>query len=554
MIRWLPVACAIGWWSMCGGRALAAEGRDLHLSYRSGIDQSQQPYRLYVPSAYDERQALPLVLALHGTGGDENTLFDGYPGGALQRAGEKLGVFVASPRGGSGGPTEFRGLGEYDVLAVLHDIQQRYRVDATRIYLTGHSMGGTGSAYLALHHPDRFAAAAPLSAAYSFPWLARNARQVPFLWIGGASDAPFYLRGVMVGVERMLKFGAPVSLVLLPGEGHGGPVKDFERIFRWLLEQHRDPHPKSYLFDIDTPLHGKAFWTKAIALTTPGQMATIEGEAISKHEVSLRVRNVDVLELMPDPEIFEIEAPLGVLVDGAQVWHAPIPAGKILRLARRDGAWQARLETRPISPPGYRSHPVAEAPEALDMLGTEKRLANWITDAMRRATGAEIALYSPVYYRGLPLPQGTVDLVDLIQCSRGFDQCLVTLDLTGQDLVDILEDNLRSLDRYPAMGVDLPGAGRLVQVSGMKYAFDLRRTAGSRVVDTDLKRERVYRVVLEGQVVERGTMLLGGRFKNLDYHTTEIPLSLALYGHAARAKQILAPREGRVRDVSGPTP
>ncbi|HEY5315992.1 MAG TPA: hypothetical protein VIK18_25920, partial [Pirellulales bacterium] len=141
MRRWtMLMTLAVGWVSMYCGRASAAESRDLHLSYRSDADQSEQPYRLFVPSAYDERQAWPLVLALHGTGGDENTLFDGYPGGALQRAGEKLGVLVASPRGGPGGPTEYRGIGEYDVLAVLHDVRRRYRVDATRIYLTGHSM------------------------------------------------------------------------------------------------------------------------------------------------------------------------------------------------------------------------------------------------------------------------------------------------------------------------------------------------------------------------------------------------------------------------------
>ncbi|HEY5311362.1 MAG TPA: 5'-nucleotidase, partial [Pirellulales bacterium] len=407
---------------------------------------------------------------------------------------------------------------------------------------------------LALHHPDMFAAAAPLAAAYSFPWLARNARQVPFLWIGGANDASYYLRGVIVGVERMLKFGAPVSLELLPGEGHHGPVKDFERVFAWLLKQRRDPHPKSYLFDIDTPLHGQAFWTEAVALTTPGRMASIAGEALSKHELGLRVRNVDMLSLTPDPEIFESGAPLRVHVDGTQVWHDALPAGKTLLLTRQDRGWQARLEARRAAPAGYRQHPVADVPEALDMLGTEKRLANWFTDAMRRATGAEIALYSPVYYRGLPLPQGTADVIDLIHCSRPFDQLLVTLDLTGQDLVDILEDNLRGLDRYPAMGVDLPGAGRLVQVSGMKYAFDQRRPVGKRIVDTDLKLDRVYHVVVEGQVVERGTMLLAGRFKKLDYHTTEIPLTLALYGSAAQLKQIVAPREGRVREVTGSTP
>ena len=51
---------------------------------------------------------------------------------------------------------------------------------------------------------------------------------------------------------------------------------------------------------------------------------------------------------------------------------------------------------------------------------------------------------------------------------------------------------------------------------------------------------------MEGQVVERETIRLAGRFKNLDYQTTEIPFTLALYGYAASKGTIEAKREGRV--------
>ena len=45
----------------------------------------------------------------------------------------------------------------------------------------------------------------------------------------------------------------------------------------------------------------------------------------------------------------------------------------------------------------YRTHPVAEAPAALTMDGIEAPLASWITDAMRLATGADLApLQSPL--------------------------------------------------------------------------------------------------------------------------------------------------------------
>jgi pimeloyl-ACP methyl ester carboxylesterase len=43
------------------------------------------------------------------------------------------------------------------------DITARYRIDTTRIYLTGLSLGGEGTWYLAARYPEKFAAIAPIS-------------------------------------------------------------------------------------------------------------------------------------------------------------------------------------------------------------------------------------------------------------------------------------------------------------------------------------------------------------------------------------------------------
>lgn len=254
-------------------------GKDLRLAHVSQIDSTEQPYRIYVPSSYDGRHAVPLIFTLHGTSGTEATMFEAehYLRGGIKQAAEKYGVLLVSPLGR--GKTEYRGIGENDIFCVLEDVRKRYRVDEDRIYLTGHSMGATGSAYLALHRPDIFAAVAPLAAAYSWPWLARNAKRLPFLWIGGADDEEFYHRGVAIGVERMRKFGAPVALEILPSEGHRGPVKDFDRVFSWLLKHRREPHPREFVFEADAPLHGRAWWVSVDAMAKPGRMAQIQGQA-----------------------------------------------------------------------------------------------------------------------------------------------------------------------------------------------------------------------------------------------------------------------------------
>ena len=162
-----------------------APGKDPRLSYRSVVDGTQQPCRVYVPSSYGGSREIPLVFALHGTGENENTFFDEprIPPGTIKRLAEKYGVLLVSPLGR--GTTEYRGTGENDVLSVLVDVEEHYRIDPDRVYLMGQSMGGTGSAYLALHHPDLFAAVAPLAAASrgpAKPWLSSLRRS---LWQSG---------------------------------------------------------------------------------------------------------------------------------------------------------------------------------------------------------------------------------------------------------------------------------------------------------------------------------------------------------------------------------
>jgi predicted esterase len=530
----LPSACLL--------LPLAALAQDLRLHHLSAIDNTPQPYRIYIPQKHPT--PAPLVIALHGTGGDENTLFDQHP--TLKPAADALGLIVVSPFGR--GVTEYRGVGEHDVLAVLADVRQRYPIDPERIYLTGHSMGGTGAAYLAMRHPDLFAAAAPLAAAYSFPWLARNLSSLPTLWIAGANDDEFYHRGVAVGLERLRKFGARTLLESLPGEGHSGPVKDFHRVFSWLAQHKRDPHPRRYSFEADTPLHGCAFWTCIESFQFPGRIATLLAEGAGGNRVNFSLHNIAEFTFVPDSTFLDTTKPVPIAINGSLVWSAPIPLDQQLRFTH---GWTAALE--PLQPRtlSWRTHPVAIAPQQLDMTGsTQKALGSWIADAMRAATGTDIALYGAWAYRGLPIPKGTVDIVDLLQCSRPFDQLLVTVSLSGHEIARILDDNVPHPGKDQPLRIDSPGAGRLIQVSGMTYVFDPAKPDGYKILSTSLQPEKLYSVTLEGQVVERQSMLLAGNFRRLDYTTTAIPLSLALYGHAARSKTILAPPPGRLRQAN----
>ncbi len=118
-------------------------------------------YLLFLPEDYraSSRKKWPLILFLHGAGERGNDLSlvakHGPPMIAPHQAGFPF--IVVSPQCPDGKVWE-----DVPLLALLDHVAKTHRVDARRVYLTGMSMGGYGTWHLALEHPERFAAIAPI--------------------------------------------------------------------------------------------------------------------------------------------------------------------------------------------------------------------------------------------------------------------------------------------------------------------------------------------------------------------------------------------------------
>ncbi len=123
---------------------------------------------------------------------------------------------------------------------LLDTLQQEYRVDPDRIYLTGTSSGGDATWNLALVHPERFAALVPLSAE-SEPREAWRLRRVPVWGFQGAKDPvvpPFKMSEMVDAVRRA---GGRAHLTLFPDAGHDcwGAAYSTDALWTWLLAQKR---------------------------------------------------------------------------------------------------------------------------------------------------------------------------------------------------------------------------------------------------------------------------------------------------------------------------
>jgi predicted esterase len=200
-----------------GRDPLAGKHGDFRKAYRSAVDQTLQPYRILVPAAYDGTKATPLVVALHGMGGDENSMFDSYSG-TLKREAERLGLLVVCPKGRDTA-SMYRGTAEQDVMDVLAEVERDYRVDTARVYLMGHSMGGYGTWSVSIDHPKVFAALGPISGGGN-PADMVKIRDIPEYVVHGDDDRTVNVSQSRAMVAAGKKAGANITYVEVPGGSH----------------------------------------------------------------------------------------------------------------------------------------------------------------------------------------------------------------------------------------------------------------------------------------------------------------------------------------------
>jgi 5'-nucleotidase / UDP-sugar diphosphatase len=124
----------------------------------------------------------------------------------------------------------------------------------------------------------------------------------------------------------------------------------------------------------------------------------------------------------------------------------------------------------------------------------ESPMGDWHTDALRAASGADIAVYNSGGIRN-DLPAGPVTVRDLYQVAP-FGNTLVTLKMRGEDVRALLEHGVG-------------GGHGLLQVSGVRLVYDPGRPAGERVRevsagDGPLERNRVYKVATNNFLAQGG--------------------------------------------------
>jgi predicted peptidase len=220
---------------------------------------TDQEYRVYIPTAYDGSAATPLVIALHGLG--SGTMYMMEYNNLVELA-ERYGYIVATPMGytergwygarGQGndfnrrrqgpGPENLGALSEQDVLNVLAIIRDDYNVDDSRIYLIGQSMGGGGTWYLGSKYAEIWAALAPLApAVYISPDILETATHLPVMVVMGDADTAVDVKVTRQWVAKMQELGMSHEYIEVPGGSHSSAGREnIGKVFAF-LDTHRKP-------------------------------------------------------------------------------------------------------------------------------------------------------------------------------------------------------------------------------------------------------------------------------------------------------------------------
>jgi len=193
------------------------------------------PYRVYVPSTYKGDRSYPLLIALHGNGLTEDYFFT-LMGEPLQKLAEERGYIVVAPLGyrvdgGYGYNNGSRSaedvpklaLSEKDVMNVLDLMKKNYRIDDTRIYVGGHSMGGSGSWYLAPKYSQVWAGLATFAGGVT-PAAAPQVKHIPQFVVHGDADTTAPVERSRTMVAELKRLGIEHQYVEVPGGTHGNIV------------------------------------------------------------------------------------------------------------------------------------------------------------------------------------------------------------------------------------------------------------------------------------------------------------------------------------------
>lgn len=353
---------------------------------------------LYYRSRLDD-QLQPLPVCATGDGpGPKALILDLSPGaiadlnGSIRRcealagwaAKEGAECVIAKPCGRGPG-TVYQGPGEVDLFEAMDVLCDVFPIDRDRISVTGGSMGGAATWYIASHYPDRFAAGAPFCGYCDYrlwtkpggyimrmqPWeeLSWQSRGAAFraenlgnmgIWITHGEWDIGIGGGVPVQHSRNMSqalndLGIEHTYVEVPHCGHGCMMEETTRpVLKWLCEQRRVAQPQHIRLVVHGLRHNRSHWVEVQQLVQYGKPGKVEATLAVDSNIVVTTENVRRIAFGPLPG----RKAMRIELDG-QTFRRVSLSARPASFENCNGRWQ---RTRPAAEDVDEKHHGASGP------------------------------------------------------------------------------------------------------------------------------------------------------------------------------------------------
>ena len=377
------------------------------LSFHSDVDDTEQPYGLYLPKDFSEKKSYPLVVMLHGAGSNHRLALRRVFGKSNAEGENDVEASLYFPKWKSvdyivvsadvRGTMGYQGIAEKDVWDMIADIKKRFKIDENRMYLTGLSMGGGGTMWIGLTRPDIWAAIAPVCPAPPAETInyLDNAFNIPVHFFQGDADPAVKVENTRKWVEDFKKVGSNVKYQEYPGVKHDSWVNAYkdEFIFSWFSNFKKNPFPTKVKFSTAQMKYNKAYWVEIVDKKV-GELAKIEANFKNKNVLDVKTENINAfsINVLEHPN-FNGKSKLSLNIDGQNLSVYGLNNGQILvksvdkwvigkredvpslKIANQEGPMTEVMSDRHIYVYGTKDNPSKEELEQRRKIAEEA--ANW---------------------------------------------------------------------------------------------------------------------------------------------------------------------------------
>lgn len=200
-------------------------------------------YSMMLPPEYSPYREYPLLVVLRSAGRSYEDEIQWWAGDAAREGwAQRRGYLVIAPHYTDeitktyGGNTTAHEV----VINSIQDIQKRYRIDSSRIFLTGHGMGADASLDIGMSRPDWFAGVIPVTGECgricNYYW--SNGPHLAWYFVNGERDRHTLDSNASV-LNNMMKHGQNVIYCDYKNRGYESYHEEQDRIFQWMQLQRR---------------------------------------------------------------------------------------------------------------------------------------------------------------------------------------------------------------------------------------------------------------------------------------------------------------------------